>query len=122
MTLEAIKFKNGKLEILDQLQLPFTTCYIPIDTIQDAWIAINEMKVRGAPAIAITGVLGVAVQLFKNKYENISELKKFTFESLDYLVTSRPTAVNMADAAIKIKDFCNQLELQIKDTNEYQNK
>jgi methylthioribose-1-phosphate isomerase len=46
MSLEAIKFKNGKLEILDQLKLPFITEYIPIETIQDGWIAINEMKVR----------------------------------------------------------------------------
>ena len=45
MSLEAIKFKNGKLEILDQLKLPFITEYIPIETVQDGWVAINEMKV-----------------------------------------------------------------------------
>ena len=30
---------------------------------------------------------------------------KNTTSSLDYLITSRPTAVNMADAAVKIKNF-----------------
>ena len=47
MSLEAIKYKNGKLELLDQLKLPFESIYIKIDTIQDGWKAINEMRVRG---------------------------------------------------------------------------
>ena len=45
-TLEAIRFVDGKLEILDQLKLPFTTEYIQIETIKDGWEAINQMKVR----------------------------------------------------------------------------
>jgi methylthioribose-1-phosphate isomerase len=44
-TLEAIKFNNGSLEILDQLKLPFQTDYLKVETIQDGWLAINEMKV-----------------------------------------------------------------------------
>lgn len=47
MSLEAIKYKNGKLELLDQLKLPFESIYIKIGTIQDGWKAINEMRVRG---------------------------------------------------------------------------
>ena len=47
MSLEAIKFKNGRLDILDQLKLPFETTYITLETIQDGWDAISEMKVRG---------------------------------------------------------------------------
>lgn len=45
MSLEAIKFKNGKLELLDQLKLPFSTSYISIESVQDGWDAISEMKV-----------------------------------------------------------------------------
>ena len=47
MSLEAIKYKNGKLEILDQLKLPFESVYINIGTIQDGWKSIHEMRVRG---------------------------------------------------------------------------
>ena len=78
MSLEAIKFKNGKLEIIDQLKLPFETSYITLNSVQDCWDSINQMKVRGAPAIAITGVLGVAAELIKKNFENISDLKEFT--------------------------------------------
>jgi methylthioribose-1-phosphate isomerase len=44
-TLEAIRFTNGSLELLDQIKLPFETKYIKIETVKDGWNAINEMKV-----------------------------------------------------------------------------
>ena len=37
MTLEAIKYKNGNLEILDQLLLPFETKFIDIKNTGDGW-------------------------------------------------------------------------------------
>lgn len=80
MTLEAIIFENGRLKLLDQLKLPLTTSYISIETIQEGWEAINKMKVRGAPAIAISGVLTVAVELGKRKFDSIQEIKSFTFK------------------------------------------
>ena len=46
MTLEAIKYNNGKLELLDQLKLPFETVYFTIENIKDGWEAIHRMKVQ----------------------------------------------------------------------------
>ena len=43
--LQAIKYSTGKLEILDQLQLPESCTYISINNVQDAWDAIRKMKV-----------------------------------------------------------------------------
>lgn len=45
MTLEAIKYNNGKLQLLDQLKLPFETTYLDIETVQDGWNAIHKMNV-----------------------------------------------------------------------------
>ena len=45
MILEAIKFKERRLEILDQLKLPFETAYVSIESVKDGWQAIFEMKV-----------------------------------------------------------------------------
>ena len=44
-TLEAIKYRDGALEILDQLLLPQSCTYITISDAVDAWKAIREMKV-----------------------------------------------------------------------------
>jgi len=110
LTLEAIKYNknSGELDILDQLKLPHETVYLKIENIKDGWRAINSMQVRGAPAIAIVGVLSVAVELYKKKFETCEEVRSFTSESMDYLITSRPTAVNIADAKVKLDDFCQQ--------------
>lgn len=63
---------------------------------------------RGAPAIAIVAALALAVELeliaTDGKLSRIAEeVKVFIYEQLDYMVTSRPTAVNLADAAAKLK-------------------
>nr|SVE83733.1 EOG090X08IP [Daphnia pulex] len=107
-TLQAIKYNDGSLEILDQLLLPESCTYISINNVQDAWSAIREMKVRGAPAIAIVGSLSLAVELRKLAApETKKDLHSLVKEKLDYLVTSRPTAVNMqlaAEACVKLSN------------------
>ena len=61
------------------------------------------MNTRGAPAIAIVGCLSLAVELYSTHYESIETMSTFVKDKLDYLVTARPTAVNMAEAADRFK-------------------
>lgn len=104
MVLQAIKYTRGQLEILDQLKLPHQEEYDHVYSSTDAWHAIKEMRTRGAPAIAIVAALALAVELVNMKLTPVAEeVKVFILEKLNYLVTSRPTAVNLADAARKLK-------------------
>ncbi|MCJ1387842.1 S-methyl-5-thioribose-1-phosphate isomerase [Xylographa bjoerkii] len=105
MVLQAIKYTPGNLQILDQLQLPHKEVYQNIKNVEDAWHAIKDMRVRGAPAIAIVAALALAVELFnkKNSHGSSHQTKEYIVEKLEYLVTSRPTAVNLADAARKLE-------------------
>ncbi|KAK3067060.1 S-methyl-5-thioribose-1-phosphate isomerase, partial [Coniosporium uncinatum] len=104
MVLEAIKYTRGTLHILDQFQLPHTTHYESITSTSDAFSAIKSMRTRGAPAIAIVAALSLAVELSSlSPSRSSQEEKLFVEEKLNYLVTSRPTAVNLADAARKLK-------------------
>jgi len=107
MVLQAIKYTRGQLQILDQLRLPHAEVYDDIKTSTDAWHAIKEMRTRGAPAIAIVAALALAVEVetiaSKKELSTVAEaVEVFIKEKLDYLVTSRPTAVNLADAARKL--------------------
>lgn len=45
-TLQAIRWENGKLEILDQILLPAISRYIPVRGVEDGWKVINNMQVR----------------------------------------------------------------------------
>lgn len=105
MVLQAIKYTRGKLEILDQLKLPYEEVYLNISSAQDAWTAIKNMQVRGAPAIAIVAALSVAVWCIRYGLDQGNHMNigpELLLDSLEYLVTSRPTAVNLADAARKL--------------------
>ncbi|OZJ06217.1 Methylthioribose-1-phosphate isomerase [Bifiguratus adelaidae] len=107
MTLEAIRYNRGSLSILDQLRLPHQTTYVPIKNSQDGHAAIKTMQVRGAPAIAIVAALSLAVELVQQQgtspFPDAAGAVKFIVASLDYLKTSRPTAVNLFDAAKKLQ-------------------
>lgn len=48
MTLEAIRYRAGSLQILNQLLLPHQTVYDEIRSVQDAYEAIKSMKVRSS--------------------------------------------------------------------------
>lgn len=63
---------------------------------------------RGAPAIGVTGALSLAQDIWTNKnkggaFSSAAEASSYVASTMDYLVTSRPTAVNLADSANKLK-------------------
>ncbi|KAF9968721.1 S-methyl-5-thioribose-1-phosphate isomerase [Mortierella alpina] len=105
-TLQAIRYQRGSLDILDQLLLPHETLYISISTLALGHNAIKTMQVRGAPAIAIVAALTLAVVLVNPatapRLTTAQGAVDFILESLEYLKTSRPTAVNLFDAAHKL--------------------
>lgn len=117
MVLQAIRFNrqrdasadaSASLEILDQLLLPHRTHFFAIETCENAHAAIKKMQVRGAPAIAIVAALALAKQLTdeatsRQLPNSADETRDLIGSRLDYLQTSRPTAVNLGDAAGKLK-------------------
>lgn len=48
MTLEAIRYRSGSLQILNQLLLPHETVFDEIRSVRDGYEAIKTMKVRKA--------------------------------------------------------------------------
>lgn len=130
MVLQAIRYTRGNLEILDQLKLPHEVLYRHIRTVQDAWDAIHSMRVRGAPAIAIVAALSIAVCLhYCNKGGALpgrlgQEMtgEGLIIHNLRFLVTSRPTAVNLADAVKKLEKVVREARAQADSTDESMNK
>ncbi|KAJ2813540.1 S-methyl-5-thioribose-1-phosphate isomerase [Coemansia furcata] len=106
--LQAIRWARPRLDILDQLLLPHASTYIDICSSADGHRAIATMQTRGAPAIAIVAALSLAAELLGSSREKVSQLNTeaasaFIEERLDFLATSRPTAVNLFDAIRKLK-------------------
>ncbi|PKD44931.1 S-methyl-5-thioribose-1-phosphate isomerase [Rhodohalobacter barkolensis] len=93
---QSITWNDDHITIIDQTYLPEREVYVDLTTEGQVWDAIKKMKVRGAPAIGITGAYGLYLGLrnapetsfdsFYNEADRISE----------YLNSARPTAVNLS--------------------------
>ncbi|GJN66076.1 S-methyl-5-thioribose-1-phosphate isomerase [Purpureocillium lilacinum] len=107
MSLQAVRYSRGKLEVLDQLRLPHEFHYDAVATRADAFDSIASMRVRGAPAIAIVASLGLAVELHNAGgvpgASSAADAVAHIDGALDYLKTSRPTAVDLTNAIDRLK-------------------
>ncbi|KAK8535368.1 hypothetical protein V6N12_056889 [Hibiscus sabdariffa] len=95
------------ISLFKQRKLPLETVFFDIQDATDGWNAIRDMAVRGAPAIAIAAALSLAVEVANLKdFDGTSEdAASFIELKLEYLVSSRSTAVNLSDAASKLKQI-----------------
>ncbi|KAL9271057.1 Methylthioribose-1-phosphate isomerase-like protein [Drosera capensis] len=110
--LQSIIYRRGSLRLLDQRKLPLETVYVEIRNSEDGWNAIRDMVVRGAPAIAIAAALALAVEVFSYMESYLSaplDASSFLGQKLEYLVSSRPTAVNLSDAATKLEALMQEV-------------
>ncbi|HIS80669.1 MAG TPA: S-methyl-5-thioribose-1-phosphate isomerase [Candidatus Scatomonas merdavium] len=89
--------ENGEaIVILDQTLLPNETKYLTLDKAEDIWEAIYKLRVRGAPAIGVTGAYGYYVLARQFETEDMDEFVAKCTEMMEYLNSSRPTAVNLS--------------------------
>lgn len=85
----------GHLRLLDQTRLPTETVEIDCKTVEDVWQAIRVLSVRGAPAIGVAAAYGVVLGLQASASSSRPEFDAQLKKTVDYLATSRPTAVNL---------------------------
>lgn len=91
---------NEYLVILDQTLLPSEEKYLYLNRKEDILEAIRSLRVRGAPAIGIAAAFGIYVLIkhinddFKKAFDNIKK----------YLISARPTAVNLSWALERMND------------------
>ncbi|KAH7723512.1 Protein C01G10.9 [Aphelenchoides avenae] len=98
-----------KLQVLDQLLLPEETRYVEVNGTEDGYSVIKKMQVRGAPLIATVGTLSLAVELEKSEHESFfDEFERFVLEQCAYLLSSRPTAVNLHNAIEDVKTIVDE--------------
>lgn len=90
------------VQVIDQRKLPFVFETFALRTAEDAFFAIKEMVVRGAPLIGVTAAYGMYLALLHLNQENWEQELN---EVAGYLKSSRPTAVNLAFAVDEMLAF-----------------
>lgn len=89
--------------LIDQTILPFEYKRVKIKTADEMYLAIKNMIVRGAPAIGIAGAHGAALGAIELIDED-NFIEKL-FNKMDYINSSRPTAVNLSWAIKEQKNI-----------------
>ena len=115
--IRTIEWIDTYSRMADQTKYPDKFEFIDIKTGQEMFDAIKNMVVRGAPAIGIAGAHGVVLYAQELRAKNLSfeEFKKELLNKSDYLVTSRPTAVNLYWAVEKQKEIIKNSTSGIED-------
>ncbi len=109
-----VKESDPKIvEIIDQRYLPFEFKIQELKCIEDVYIAIKDMWVRGAPLIGVTAAYGMYLGLLHLTENN--DLDNKIKELAQYLDSSRPTAVNLKFATdLVLKNIHTPERLQDK--------
>ncbi len=92
---KTIEWKDNKVVMLDQTLLPNKVIYRKFINYNDVAKAIEDLLVRGAPAIGVAAAMGVALGVSRLKAKNITELKRGFKKITTRLARTRPTAVNL---------------------------
>ena len=78
------------IEVIDQRLLPHELRFRPLHSARDAFVAIREMWVRGAPLIGAVAAYGLAMQARRDASDAALH------NAAQFLRGARPTAVNLA--------------------------
>lgn len=107
---ESIAWQDDHLVILDQTQLPLREIYSDVNTIGQVWEAIKKLKIRGAPAIGIAASYGLYLGVRDLDSRNFNSFSVELDRWIEYLKSSRPTAVNISWAMKRIQQtiFANK--------------
>ena len=102
------------LLLLDQRYLPSREEFFTCRTVQDVVYALQEMVVRGAPAIGVTAGFGCV--LAAHEVAEAEDWNARLDELLTSLAAARPTAVNLAWAVARMRSVWRALALPSLET------
>ena len=100
-----VELVDNKVLLIDQTILPYEYKKVEITNYKDMAKAIKDMIVRGAPAIGISGAHGLALAALEFQNENKEQFFADLEKAANYLISQRPTAVNLAWAVNKVFEF-----------------
>lgn len=93
--LRTVAWEDGSLILIDQTKLPNRLEYVKFDDYKQVASAIQNMIVRGAPAIGVTAAFGLALAAIQSDSKLPDELIKELSTAQEVLRSTRPTAVNL---------------------------
>lgn len=88
--------ENQLVEMIDQRRLPGELVIKQIRTTGELILAIQQMVIRGAPALGVAGAFGMALAAKQFAATKDSEWREKLRQSASEIISARPTAINLA--------------------------
>src|SRR3989338_7607913 len=95
MNFKTIEWKDDKVILIDQRKLPVEEVYVECSDYKQVADAIQNMTVRGAPAIGVTAAMGAALGALGIGTKSVAEFSQKMETIFETLYKTRPTAVNL---------------------------
>lgn len=108
-TLRWVGQTDGHLVLIDQTLLPGEFKELDCRDVPTVFEAIRSLRVRGAPAIGISAAYGVCLGAQQHLEEREDDFYSQVEQVIDYLATSRPTAVNLFWALDRMRAKAKEL-------------
>ena len=102
--------ETDTLAIIDQTKLPGRTEILYLSTAEDIFEAIFTLRVRGAPAIGVAAAIGIYAVMRRFDTADESEFRSEFDRVREYLVSARPTAVNLSWALARMAETLDEAE------------
>jgi len=93
--IRTIEWTDEGVVMIDQRRLPTHELYPIFKTHDEVAAAIEDMVVRGAPAIGIAASMGIALGMKNSAAKSLDEFDKDFNRVCERLLVTRPTAVNL---------------------------
>lgn len=103
-SVETLRWRDGRLEMIDQRVLPARFEYLPYSSASEVAEGIRSMVVRGAPAIGCAAAYGVALESLALRQASREAFVAGMEKGFEVLAASRPTAVNLFWALKRMRE------------------
>lgn len=106
--LKAVEWRDNAVIILDQRALPERIEYLTCRSHEEVAKAIENLAIRGAPAIGIATAMGIALASLEIKTSRADTLLKQLEGVFQRFLNTRPTAVNIKWAVDRVKSLLSK--------------
>jgi methylthioribose-1-phosphate isomerase len=103
MSIRTIFWESDAVVMIDQKALPLEERYLTCHQYADVINAINDLTVRGAPAIGVAAAMGIAIGALQISAISPADFQTEFYRICDRFAKTRPTARNLFWAIERMK-------------------
>lgn len=96
--MRTIDWDDGRdcVVMVDQVRLPAEYTDYHAETVDELVTSIEQLRVRGAPALGAAGAFGVALAAVQSDADSVDALENAVRTAAERIADARPTAVNLS--------------------------